>query len=118
MGGVEDVCGDAASSVALEGLGDLGVLFGVVGVEEDDVVIFEELDDLIGGEGIFFVYLAGEAPGGGEVDEDGAALGAEFLEVLRGEFFPDEAAFLVLSWDVRDGGVDFCVGVGEDDAGG
>ena len=41
------------------------------------MLVGEGLLDGLGGEGDAFVDEAGDAPGGGHVDEDGAAFGAE-----------------------------------------
>ncbi len=63
-------------------LGDLGIVLGPVGFEEGDVVLGELVLDLGGPEDEALVDLAAEAPGGGEVDEDGMAGGAGLIERL------------------------------------
>jgi hypothetical protein len=57
-------------------LGDVGILIGPVGAEEDGTGVMEALLNVGAIEDEAFVDLAGEAPAGGEVDEDGLALGS------------------------------------------
>ena len=81
-GGVDDVGGDAAAIDGGELLGDGGIVLGPVGAEEGDVVFAELVLDVSGFEDEALVDLAAEAPGGGEVDEDGMAGGAGLIERL------------------------------------
>ena len=71
----ENVSGDSFTPVFLEGGGDGGVTSGPVGHEEGDILFAEGGLDFGSGKSESFVDLAGEAPGGSEVDEDGAAGG-------------------------------------------
>ena len=88
--GVDDVGGDAAAVDRGELFGDLGIVLGPVGAEEGDVVFAELMLDVGGFEDGALVDLAAEAPGGGEVDEDGMAGGAGLVEGLLGVGGPDE----------------------------
>jgi hypothetical protein len=76
VGGIEGVGGDSAAAESGEGLGDGGILIGPVGAEEDGAGVAEMLLDVGAVEDEAFVDLAGEAPAGGEVDEDGFAPGS------------------------------------------
>ena len=117
--GVDDVGGDAAAVDGGELLGDLGVVLGPVGSEEGDVVFAELVLDVGGLEDEALVDLAAEAPGGGEVDEDGMAGGAGLVEGLLGVGRPDEGGVfgLVERDGEADGGDEDC-GDGAGPAGG
>lgn len=77
-GDEEDVDGDGGAPEFLEFFLDGGVWFGFVCFEEDDAFFLGEGEDFLG-VGDFFVHLAGDAPLGGEVDEDGGAFCEEFF---------------------------------------
>lgn len=61
----------AFAAVAGEFCGDLRILLGPVCLEEQNVVLFEDVLHIGGVEHGGFHDLAGDAPVGGEVDEDG-----------------------------------------------
>ena len=102
--GVDDVGGDAAAVDGGELLGDRGVVLGPVGAEEGDVVFAELVLDVGGFEDEALVDLAAEAPGGGEVDEDGMAGGSGLVERLLRVGGPDEVG--VFGLVERDGEAD------------
>jgi hypothetical protein len=81
VGAKEDVGGNSFASVFLEGGGDGGVASGPVGHEEGDILFAKGGLNFGLRESESFVDLAGEAPSGGEVDEDGATGGE-----LAGDF--------------------------------
>ena len=64
------------------------VVAGPVGAEQDDVAVGEGFLDFRLAEGYALVDLAAEAPAGGEVDEDGAALGLIFVNGFGGPGLP------------------------------
>jgi hypothetical protein len=88
VGGIEGVGGDSAAAEGGEGLGDGGILVGPVGAEEDGAGVAKMLLDVGAVEDEALVDLAGEAPAGGEVDEDGFAPGSGLGEEGRGEGLP------------------------------
>ena len=88
VGGIEGVGGDSAAAEGGEGLGDGGILVGPVGAEEDGAGVAQMLLDVGAVEDEALVDLAGEAPAGGEVDEDGFAPGSGLGEEGRGEGLP------------------------------
>jgi hypothetical protein len=69
-------------------LGDGGILIGPVGAEEDCAGVTEVLLDVGAIKDEALVDLAGKAPAGGEVDEDGFALGSGLGEERGGEGLP------------------------------
>jgi hypothetical protein len=81
-GSEKDVGGDTFATVFLEGGGDGGVSSCPVGDKESDVLIAKSGLDRGLGESDSFVHLAGQAPRGSEIDEDGATGGQ-----LAGNFF-------------------------------
>ena len=81
-GSEEDIGGDTFTTIFLEGGGDGGVAAGPVGNKKGDVLIAKRSLDGGLGESDSFVHLAGQAPCGSEIDEDGATGGQ-----LAGNFF-------------------------------
>ena len=76
----------------MQGGGDGGIAAGPVGHEESDILFAEGGLDFGFGKHDPFVDLTGEAPGGGEVDEDGAA-GGQLAGYFR--FRPGEPVRMV-----------------------
>ena len=87
---VEDVERDAVAAELLERAGDLGVRARPVGADRDHAELLHLGDDLGGLERDLLVDLAGDAPGGGEVDEHGTAGGAELGDARGRERLPGE----------------------------
>ena len=65
------VGGDPFTSIFLKGGGDGRITTGPVGNQERDILIAEGSLNFGSGKGHALVDLAGEAPGRGEIDEDG-----------------------------------------------
>ena len=73
VGAEEDVGGNSLSAIFLEGGGSGWIAASPVGHEKCDISFTEGGLDFCTRKGESFVDLAGKAPGGGEIDEDGSA---------------------------------------------
>lgn len=80
-GAEEDVGGDPLAAIFLESGGDGRIAAGPVGHEKGYISFTEGGFNFCTRKGESFVDLAGEAPGGGEIDKDGSASGE-----LAGDF--------------------------------
>ena len=81
VGAEKDVGGDSLASIFLEGGGDGGVAASPVGEKKGDILLAESSLNIAVRKSEALVDLAGKAPGGGEVDEDGTTEGE-----LAGDF--------------------------------
>ncbi len=72
--GIEDIEGHPVTAVLREIGGDRGVPVGPIALEIEDSSIREGLRHFGGAQGQALVDQAGDTPGGGHVDEDGAPI--------------------------------------------
>ena len=91
-GRIDDVKGDSDAAEFFQGGGDLGVGVGPVGLQGDDAVFLEGSADGRHVDGGAFVKLAGDAPVGGEIEEDRFAFGQEGVEGFLRKGLPIDAA--------------------------
>ena len=75
VGAEEDVGGDSLSAIFLESGGNGWIAASPVGYEKGYISFTEGGFNFCTRKGESFVDLAGQAPGGGEIDKDGSASG-------------------------------------------